>query len=282
MALKIIELDIDAALSADTFADAVAFVELPAIETEFIYFAKEDSFIVPQNVASKACKARRYKDNEGSSCGTNIGWTRSSQLCDRRPISLQTVKRMYSYLSRHKVDLESSKSYDDGCGLLMYDAWGGEPALDWSKRIIERQENMNINVENLPEYENYPTGDTKNDMLIEEVEFIEKIPYERKEDYVARCIEWHVKNKGWDRDQAAAVCYEQASEAFDCGCMESMAIEPNPCWDGYEPIGLKPDGSPNCVPIENSAEFEKLGEMDGIPYFSTPEEAVEYGGRIRM
>lgn len=27
-------------------------------------------------------------------------------------------------------------------------------------------------------------------------------------------------------------------------------IEPNPCWEGYEPIGLKDDGSPNCVPIK--------------------------------
>jgi hypothetical protein len=27
-------------------------------------------------------------------------------------------------------------------------------------------------------------------------------------------------------------------------------IEPNPCWEGYEAIGLKPDGSPNCVPIK--------------------------------
>jgi hypothetical protein len=24
----------------------------------------------------------------------------------------------------------------------------------------------------------------------------------------------------------------------------------NACWEGYEPIGLKDDGSPNCVPVE--------------------------------
>jgi len=278
MALRIIDLDINPSLSADTFADAIALVEMPAIETEFIYFAKEDSFIVPQNVASKACKARRYKEENGSSCGTNVGWTRSSQLCDRKPISLDTVKRMYSYLSRHKVDLESSKSYEDGCGLLMYDAWGGEPALGWSERIINRQEEMGYEIGNLPDYENYPTGETKNDMLIEEIAFIEKVPYETKDDYIQRCVEWHIKNKGWEADQAYAVCRKQAEEAFGCGCGESMAIEPNPCWEGYEPIGLKPDGSPNCVPIKNSKEeFEKLGEMDGIPYFSTPEEAVDYG-----
>jgi len=31
---------------------------------------------------------------------------------------------------------------------------------------------------------------------------------------------------------------------------KEMDIEPNPCWEGYEPIGLKDDGSPNCVPIK--------------------------------
>jgi hypothetical protein len=35
---------------------------------------------------------------------------------------------------------------------------------------------------------------------------------------------------------------------------KKMDIEPNPCWEGYEPIGLKDDGSPNCVPIKASKE----------------------------
>jgi hypothetical protein len=43
---------------------------------------------------------------------------------------------MYSYLSRHKVDLESSKGYGDGCGKLMYDAWGGKSALSWAESKI--------------------------------------------------------------------------------------------------------------------------------------------------
>jgi hypothetical protein len=33
-----------------------------------------------------------------------------------------------------------------------------------------------------------------------------------------------------------------------------MDITPNPCYEGYEPIGLKDDGSPNCVPIKASKE----------------------------
>ena len=43
---------------------------------------------------------------------------------------------MYSYLSRHEVDLESSKTYSDGCGKLMYDSWGGKTALGWSRNKL--------------------------------------------------------------------------------------------------------------------------------------------------
>jgi hypothetical protein len=41
---------------------------------------------------------------------------------------------------------------------------------------------------------------------------------------------------------------------------EKKFIEPNPCWEGYEAIGLKPDGSPNCVPIkEEQSKVVKEG-----------------------
>lgn len=214
---KIIDLDIDGTTTGDTRVEEIAMVEMPAIEQNFIYFASEKSFIVPQNISANACRARKYKEeNPNVSCGTPVGWTRSSQLCDRRPISLDTVKRMSSYLSRHKVDLESSKSYDDGCGLLMWDAWGGTEAIDWTDRIIKREEGFDYDISGLPDYENYPTGDTKNDMLIKPIDFIEKIPYERKEEYVARCIQYHI-DKGYATDQATAICYSQAEEAFAMG-----------------------------------------------------------------
>ena len=214
---KIIDLDIDGTLTGDTRIEEVAFVEMPAVEQNFIYFASEKSFIVPQEVANNACRARKFKEENGSSCGTPVGWTRSSQLCDRKPISLDTVKRMSSYFSRHQVDLQSSKSYEDGCGLLMWDAWGGNAGRDWSERILQREMDMGYDTSNLPDYVNYPTGDTENDMLVKPILFIEKVPYERKEDYISRCVEYHIKNKGMESDQAYAVCISQAEEAFALG-----------------------------------------------------------------
>lgn len=43
---------------------------------------------------------------------------------------------------------------------------------------------------------------------------------------------------------------------------KEMEIEPNPCWSGYEPIGLKDDGSPNCVPIK---EEQRKIKKEGFP-----------------
>ena len=54
-----------------------------------------------------------------------------------------------------------------------------------------------------------------------------------------------------------------------------MEIEPNPCWEGYEPIGLKDDGSPNCVPIKEEQSKEKFV----IPSPGESETQDEYIGR---
>ena len=59
---------------------------------------------------------------------------------------------------------------------------------------------------------------------------------------------------------------------------EKKFIEPNPCWEGYEAIGLKPDGSPNCVPIkEEQSKVKKEGFP--IPSPSGDEDEDTFIGR---
>lgn len=88
----------------------------------------------PEAVKNNARRVLKYVEENGwGPCGTPVGKQRANQLANGEAISLDTVKRMYSYLSRHEVDLESSTSYGEGCGLLMYDAWGGKAGLTWSK-----------------------------------------------------------------------------------------------------------------------------------------------------
>ena len=99
----------------------------------------------PEGVKNAAKKAVDWAEKNGwGSCGTAVGKTRASQLAKGENISVDTLKRMYSYLSRHKADLTSSKSYDEGCGKLMYDAWGGEAALTWAERKIKSLEKQKM------------------------------------------------------------------------------------------------------------------------------------------
>jgi hypothetical protein len=91
----------------------------------------------PDSVKNNAKAVLKWVDENGwGSCGTDVGKQRANQLANGEPISEDTIKRMYSYLSRHEVDLQSSKSYDDGCGKLMYDSWGGKSALSWAESKI--------------------------------------------------------------------------------------------------------------------------------------------------
>jgi len=90
-------------------------------------------------VRSNARKALEYAEKNGwGSCGTPVGKQRANQLSKGEPISVETIKRMHSFLSRHEGDLQSSTSYSDGCGKLMYDAWGGKAGLRWSRNKLRK------------------------------------------------------------------------------------------------------------------------------------------------
>lgn len=123
--------------------DSISLVDEPAIEVHWMAFKKEDMETshsdYPDSVKNNAKRVLEYVKEYGwGSCGTEVGKQRANQLAKGESISMDTIKRMYSYLSRHKVDLLTSKSYDDGCGKLMYDAWGGKSALDWAERKMRQ------------------------------------------------------------------------------------------------------------------------------------------------
>ena len=105
------------------------------------HFAEESYNDYPDSVKNNAKAALKWADENGwGSCGTPVGKTRANQLANGEKISIETIKRMYSYLSRHAVDLENSKGYGDGCGKLMYDSWGGKSALSWAESKIKQVE----------------------------------------------------------------------------------------------------------------------------------------------
>lgn len=282
--LKVIELLIDEALTGDTRVEEVALVEFPAIEVDAIYFSKQKFYRAPEYVSRKACQAIKENEKRGNPAGTQVGKVRAQQLCQRDEISYDTIKRMKSFLERASV--YDTGNWDDN-GTIAMGLWGGEEALVWVDKIIgqeeRKREEMDYEVGALPSYDQYPTGNTKNDMLVEPILFVKVNPGESESDYVGRCMgAAEMVREFPDEDQRLAVCYNtyERKDEFGCGC-EQQFIEPNPCWDGYEPYGLKDDGSPNCIPVKNSKQdFELLGYIGGVPYFSTPEEAETYGEEI--
>jgi hypothetical protein len=140
--MKIYELIID----EKDGVDMIAFVDEPAIGRRFLAFKDEfQSFTdYPQGISDTAQRVLNYVEENGwGSCGTDVGKQRAHQLANREPISMETVKRMYSFLSRHKGGGADKGEYGDGCGKLMYDAWGGDAALSWSERTVEKADVSN-------------------------------------------------------------------------------------------------------------------------------------------
>ena len=83
----------------------------------------------PESATNNAKRARKWKEENGSDCGTGGGWTRSAQLANRENISRDTIARMASF-KRHQQ--HKDVPYSEGCGGLMWDAWGGTSGINWA------------------------------------------------------------------------------------------------------------------------------------------------------
>ena len=99
----------------------------------------------PDTAKNNAKKALQHKKDNGSSCGTRVGWLRANQIANGEGLSEDTVQRTYSFLSRAEVYDQGKYYNEDGseaCGSIMYDAWGGSAMRDWAEakfKKIERE-----------------------------------------------------------------------------------------------------------------------------------------------
>ena len=83
----------------------------------------------PKGARNNAKRALKYKEENGSSCGTPVGWRRASQLASGASISRSTIARMASF-KRHQQNKDVP--YSEGCGGIMWDAWGGSAGVNWA------------------------------------------------------------------------------------------------------------------------------------------------------
>lgn len=97
----------------------------------------------PQSARKAARRALRHKEKNGTSCGTPVGWNRASQLSSGEALSLSTVKRTFSFLSRAAVYNQGKFTDEKGkdiCGSIMYAAWGGSSMRSWCSGVINKSE----------------------------------------------------------------------------------------------------------------------------------------------
>ena len=90
----------------------------------------------PQGVKNNAKKGIELNKKSGNKCATPVGKVRAQQLAKGEPISLSTIKRMHSYLSRAEAVYREKQNDSTACGNISYLLWGGLAALGWSKNKL--------------------------------------------------------------------------------------------------------------------------------------------------
>ena len=113
---------------------------------------------MPRNTNGKRLKMASYKPTKGMIVeaqkgldwrkehgrgGTAVGIARARDIVNGKNLSESTVKRMYSFFSRHEVDKqgEGFTPDEDGFpsnGRIAWALWGGDAGFTWSKAIVDR------------------------------------------------------------------------------------------------------------------------------------------------
>ena len=115
--------------------------ELIEMIKEIILSTELESYTdYPDAVSNNAKRGIELNEKNGNKCATQVGKVRAQQLANKEPISLETIKRMYSYLSRAKEYYNENDT--EACGTISYLLWGGESALGWSERKLKELEQI--------------------------------------------------------------------------------------------------------------------------------------------
>ena len=126
----------------------------------------------PATAVNAAKRALKHKEEYGSKCGTSVGWRSAGIISNKEALTLDRLKRVYSFLSRAKV-YDTGKFLKEGkevCGSVMYAAWGGTTMLRWARKQLEKLEKMEEEnkerarvgmIDGVPIYDNKEEADAK-------------------------------------------------------------------------------------------------------------------------
>jgi hypothetical protein len=87
-----------------------------------------------QEIKNNAKRGIELNEKVGNKCATQTGKVRAQQIANGEKLSVETIKRMYSYLSRAEVYYDETDT--TACGTISYLLWGGKSALSWSRNKL--------------------------------------------------------------------------------------------------------------------------------------------------
>ena len=111
-----------------------------------VALAEDDTHRPPAGVQQEGQRALEWiADGHAGDGFTDVGRRRAAQLANAEPVSVRTIRRMANYLSRHQGDskAEGWRPGEDGYpspGRVAWAAWGGDPAIPWTRRILRSEE----------------------------------------------------------------------------------------------------------------------------------------------
>jgi HK97 family phage major capsid protein/HK97 family phage prohead protease len=103
------------------------------------YKGKEINTRPTDGMVSEAKKGLEWRKEHGRG-GTEVGVARARDIQNRKELSFDTVKRMYSFFSRHEVD-KKAEGFSPGeegypsAGRIAWALWGGDAGFSWSRKI---------------------------------------------------------------------------------------------------------------------------------------------------
>ena len=105
--------------------------------------------------------------------GTEVGIARARDIVNGKNLSDSTIKRMYSYFSRHEVDkkAEGFSPGEDGypsAGKIAWQLWGGDSAFSWSKALVAKMDRSDYTQANQQEGERMSDIEVNEEVAVEE------------------------------------------------------------------------------------------------------------------
>jgi len=178
----------------------------------------------PDAVKNNAKRGLELNEAVNNKCATQVGKVRAQQLAQGKPVSEETIKRMYSYLSRAEEYYDESDT--KACGTISYLLWGGKAAKRWSESKLKELGVLEL------------ASEVINDTM---AIIDDRLAYATKELAIQAA-----KDIGCDKFHE----HEFEGKVWYMPC-EQHKLE-KPCTAGYRQYGMKRKNGklvPNCIPI---------------------------------